>query len=99
MTKAFAHTVLVKDETHIIREIDCLESAIEFLERWPLGRRGPIFGAAHRACLFARDGRVPIDVASSAFASFARSAKIVQHEPMPIEPWKIVPKNKRGLPI
>lgn len=97
--KTFAHTVLVKDEAHIIREIDCVETAIAFLDRWPHGRRGPIFGAAHRACLFAREGRIPVDVASNAFASFARSAKILHHEPMSIEPWMVVPKGKGRLPV
>lgn len=98
-TQAFAHAVLVKDENHIIREINTVDAATDFLNHWPQDRRGPIYGAAYRACTFAREGRVPVDVASNAFASFARSAKIIQHARMPIEPWMIIPKDKRSRPV
>ncbi len=47
-TQAFAHAVLVKDENHIIREINTVDAATDFLDHWPQDRRGPIYGAAYQ---------------------------------------------------
>ncbi|BBD41028.1 hypothetical protein Amn_pb00190 (plasmid) [Aminobacter sp. Y103A] len=99
IVQTFEHSVHVKDAHNVIRDISSIEDALQFLAQWPEHRRGSIYDVASRACCFARDDRVPIDVARSAFASFARSAGILRHTPVPIEPWMIVPKRGPGMPL
>ncbi|WP_436163446.1 DUF982 domain-containing protein [Mesorhizobium sp. LjRoot246] len=40
----------------IVQEITCLDDALDFLDEWPIHRRGPIFDTARRACHRAFDG-------------------------------------------
>ncbi|RLP26335.1 DUF982 domain-containing protein [Mesorhizobium sp. YM1C-6-2] len=52
------------------------DEALDFLDKWPRNRRGPIYEIALRACRGAYSHDVPLDVARSAFVGFARSAGI-----------------------
>ncbi|TIO11079.1 DUF982 domain-containing protein [Mesorhizobium sp.] len=76
--RRFDRPVLVRNGQFLIEEIGCLAEAFEFLEGWPKDRRGPIYKTAFRACERAHAGGVPLSVAHDAFASFARSAKILE---------------------
>lgn len=48
--RSFAAPVYVKDGKHLIQEIQSLDDALDFLDEWPLNRRGPIYETALRAC-------------------------------------------------
>lgn len=48
--QTFTRSLFVKDERHIIREITCIADALVFMGDWPESRRGPVYGAALRAC-------------------------------------------------
>lgn len=74
--RTFDAPVYVRDGKHLIQEIRSLDDALDFLEDWPLNRRGPIYETAMRACNRAYSRDVPLDVARTAFIGFARSAGI-----------------------
>ena len=59
------------------REIGSVWDAIEFMEEWPIQRRGPIYETASDACYAAHDGRKPLETARRAFATWARRADIL----------------------
>lgn len=76
--RMFTNSVFVKNENSTIQEIACLEDALEFLYEWPMNRRGPIYQTALRACQRAFDSDYPRIAFRDAFASFAKSAKILE---------------------
>jgi hypothetical protein len=79
--RTFDSPVFVKDGNRLVREIFCLEDALEFLYEWPQQRRGPIFHTALRACQRAFDSDYPLSAARNAFAGFAKSARILEDAP------------------
>lgn len=93
--RMFENPVFVKDRNLIVREIACLEDALEFLYEWPKNRRGTIYGTAVRACQKAFDSDYPMVSARDAFASFAKWAKVHEEVSAP-PPWMIGPKAGRG---
>jgi hypothetical protein len=76
--RVFDAPVFVKDGKHLIQEICSLDDALDFLEDWPLNRRGPIYETALRACHRAYSRDVSLDVARNAFIGFARSAGVYE---------------------
>jgi Protein of unknown function (DUF982) len=76
--RTFGSPVFVKSSTHLIHEIVTLEDALDFLEEWPLARRGPIYETALKACHRAYIRDVPLDVGLKAFVGFAKSAGIYE---------------------
>lgn len=97
--KAFSRPLFVKHE-HVTCEIACITDAIAFLTDWPETRRGPIYSVAARACHAARNGQFPVEGARSAVQSFARSANILEQNPMSVEAWMVATKSRRGgLPV
>ena len=56
--RSFAKPVYLWDK-HFVREITCVDDALDFLEAWPEARRDIIHEAALRACTKAFDGLVP----------------------------------------
>jgi hypothetical protein len=74
--RVFDGPIFVKDGKHVIQEIYSLDDALDFLDEWPLNRRGPIYETALRACHRAYTRDVPLEVARNAFIGFARSAGI-----------------------
>jgi hypothetical protein len=93
--RMFDSPVFVKDGQMIIREIACLEDALEFLYEWPKERQGTIYGTALRACQRAFDSDYPPASARDAFASFAKAAKIYEEVATP-PAWMIGSKTGRG---
>jgi len=74
--RVFEAPVFVKDGKHLIQEIYSLDDAIDFLEKWPLNRRGPIYETALRACHRAYSGDVSLCVGRNAFIGFTKSAGV-----------------------
>lgn len=92
--RTFDNPVFVKDGSHLIQEIGCLEDALEFLYEWPRNRRGPIHQTAVRACQKVYESDYPLSAARDAFAGFAKSARILEDVTAPL-PW-MTTKNHRG---
>jgi hypothetical protein len=93
--RTFVSPVFVKSGTHFIQEILSLDDALDFIEDWPVNRRGPIYETALRACHRAYIGDVPLDVARSAFVGFAKSAGILQDVAQGL-PFQMPHKSGRG---
>ncbi|MBT1159396.1 DUF982 domain-containing protein [Aminobacter anthyllidis] len=94
--QAFEHAIFVRDGKNSIRELECIDDALAFLGSWPQSRRGPIYQSAYRACQAVREERLHLDGARNALLCFARSAGVLEHAPVSIEPWMIAPRNGRG---
>ncbi|MFU0503628.1 DUF982 domain-containing protein [Pseudaminobacter sp. NGMCC 1.201702] len=93
--KTFESPVFVRVAEGLIEEIACLEDALEFLYEWPKNRRGTIYQTALRACQKVFEGDYPLGAAREAFASFAKSAKILENVSMPM-PWMIAKTGQGG---
>lgn len=93
--KTFGSPVFVKDGSFVIQEILSVADALDFLDEWPRKRRGVIYETAQRALHAAHDGRYPVSAAREAFASWARSAKILE-DVSTTPPWMTAPKAGRG---
>lgn len=61
-------------------EISSVTQAIEFLRRWPQGRRGPVYRCAVNCCQGAMDGSIEVEAARKGFVSFARISGILNRE-------------------
>jgi hypothetical protein len=76
--KAVDSPVYVKDGNLVVRQIQCIEDAVDFLEQWPLDKRGMVFEMTQEALYSAYDARLPMVAARSAFAEWARSAGVLE---------------------
>jgi hypothetical protein len=93
----FKHPIFVSDEGHTPRRIGSLMDAIEYLEEWPIERRGLLHAAASDACCAAYDGRRSVEAAHKAFATWARRVGVIEDVPV-APPWMTGPKiGKAGL--
>ncbi|MGX8009013.1 DUF982 domain-containing protein [Mesorhizobium sp. ORM8.1] len=89
-TDAFKQPVFV-GENGYIQKIDCVMDAIEFLEEWPVEKRGLLHAAACEACYSAYDGRKPVEAAHKAFTTWARKIGVIEDVPT-APPWMTGPK-------
>ena len=60
-----------------IEEIDCVNDAADFLQRWPLERRGHVYRSALNACSAAITAQISTVDALKAFTGFARVTGIL----------------------
>ncbi len=96
--RMFDTPIFVKDGGSLVREIACLEDALEFLYEWPKKRRGPIYETAVRACQRAWSNSYPTLDAKQAFTAFAKSVNILEEVDTPL-PWMIArPAQGGGIP-
>ncbi len=91
----FDRPVFVKDGSHIIQEVACLEDALEYLYDWPKKRRGETYETALGACKRAFEANYPRSAARDAFADFANSEGILEEVSEPL-PWMTVSGAERG---
>ncbi len=82
--RIFDRPIFMKDRNVLIREISCLEDALEFLYEWPKNRRGPVYETALRACQRAFDSNYPLTAAQDALASFTKSAGMMGDVTVPL---------------
>lgn len=94
--RPFSNPVYVRDSTRLIREISCLEDALEFLYEWPKKRRGPIYQTALRACHSVIEHGYPLSAARDAVEGFCRSARILEEVSLPM-PWSVMDKHRVSL--
>lgn len=64
-TKVFDRPVYLRERRELIREITCLEDAIDFLEEWPERDRDIVHDAALKTCYMAFDGHKPVRASST----------------------------------
>ena len=87
----FKQPVFVRDEGRVVQKIGCVMDAIEFLEEWPVERRGLLHAAASDACYSAYDGRNSVEAANRNFTTWARRVAVI--EDLPAAPqWMTGPK-------
>lgn len=71
--RTFDSPVYVRTGNTLIKEIWCLEDALEFLYDWPADRRGAIYETAVRACQSVIEHDYPLSDARAAFVGFVKS--------------------------
>lgn len=87
----FKQAIFVRDDGFVLRKIGCVMDAIEFLEEWPVERRGLLHAAASETCYSAYDGRKSLDAAHKTFTTWARRVGVIEDVPM-APPWMTGPK-------
>jgi hypothetical protein len=95
LDKRFDEPVFVADGKLLVREIACIEDALDFMLDWPEERRGTIFETARRACSAAFDRRYPVAAARKAFSSWAKSANVLE-DGTELLPWMVKPQDSQG---
>ena len=95
----FDSPVYVKDGNLVVRQIQCIGDALDFLEQWPHDKRGMVFEVTQQALYSAFDARLPMPAARNAFAGWARSAGILEDvSTAPV--WVTGPKvGSGGVPV
>jgi hypothetical protein len=94
-------TVLAGLGTH--RDLQSVFDLLDFLNEWPIGRRGPIYVTAYKACSAALAGQGSADQARQAFVAFARVGNALPgriHPPVaekPLPNWPAMPSLGLGL--
>ena len=71
--KLFDSPVYVKDGNLVVRQIQSIEDAVDFLEQWPQDKRGMVFEMTQQALYSACGSRLPLAAARNAFAGWAES--------------------------
>ncbi|MET3580487.1 hypothetical protein ABID19_003526 [Mesorhizobium robiniae] len=61
-------------------EIGSVTEAMDFLRKWPTGRRGPVYQCAVNCCSAALAGRMSAEEARKAFAGFARITRLLDDD-------------------
>jgi hypothetical protein len=92
--KRFATPLYVADGTRMIREIACLEDAIDFLETLREPVNGTVHDTALKACYRVASGLLAIEHARRAFENFARMSRLL--EDVPRQPWMVPQKAGAG---
>jgi len=87
-----------------VEEIDSVSDAADFLQRWPIERRGHVYRSALNACSAAIAAQISVSDAMKVFTGFARVAGILAAEAGPamrLEPRTVqsrMPKQGRQIP-
>jgi hypothetical protein len=61
-------------------QLTSVAEAMDFLQRWPVGRRGPVYRCALNSCSAAMAAQISAEDARKAFSSFARITGILVTE-------------------
>ncbi|OHV81636.1 DUF982 domain-containing protein [Rhizobium sp. LCM 4573] len=88
IAKMFDRPVYLKERRDLVREINCVEDAIDFLEDWPEPDKDLDHEAALRTCYMAQDGLKPLRVARDAIRAFGAKKGILMKAPA-VRPWMI----------
>jgi len=94
-TKVFDRPVYLREHRELIREITCLEDAIDFLEEWPERDRDIVHDAALKTCYMAFDGHKPVKIGRNAIRSFGEKKGILVKSPG-VMPWMIRSRSGGG---
>lgn len=94
-SKVFDRPVYLKERKELIREITCLEDAIDFLEEWPEKDRDIVYDATLKTCYMAFDGHKPLRVARDAIRAYGKKKGILVREPA-VQPWMVTSPSGGG---
>ena len=94
---AFDRPVYLKDGKFMVREINSLEDAIDFLMEWPEKDRDIAHEAVLNTCFMAHDGHKPIKVARDALRAFGKRKGILEKAPA-VQPWMVKPTSGGRVP-
>jgi len=94
-SKVFDKPVYLKERRDLVREITCLEDAIDFLEEWPERDRDIIHDATLKTCYMAFDGHKPVKIGRDAIRSFGEKKGILVKSPG-VQPWMIRSRSGGG---
>jgi len=94
-SRVFDRPVYLMERKALIRELTCLDDAIDLLEEWPEHDRDLVHEATLKACYMAWDGHKPLKVARDAIRSFAKRKGILVKAPS-VLPWMINPGSGGG---
>jgi len=87
----FKQPIFVRDDGFVLRKIECIMDAIEFLEEWPVERRGLLHAAASETCCSAYDGRKSVEAAHKTSPIWARRVGVIEDAAV-APPWMTGPK-------
>lgn len=87
-SKVFDRPVYILERKELVREVTCLDDAIDLLEEWPQHDRDLVHDATLKTCFMAWDGHKPLKVARDAIRSFAKRKGILVKAPS-VQPWMI----------
>jgi hypothetical protein len=93
--RTFEEPVFVRAGKGLVEEIATLDDAFDFLDQWPVDRRGVIYDTARRACCRAFDSDYPLSAAREAFRGFAKWARILEDVTVPV-PWMVTKPAQSG---
>ncbi|MBX4922265.1 DUF982 domain-containing protein [Rhizobium bangladeshense] len=85
-SKIFDRPVYLKERQGLVREINSLADAIDFLEDWPERDKDLTHEATLKTCYMAHDGHKPLQVARDAIRAFGNKKGILMKQPA-IQPW------------
>ncbi|MCO5139968.1 MULTISPECIES: DUF982 domain-containing protein [unclassified Shinella] len=91
----FDRPVYLKERKDLVREITCVEDAIDFLEELPERDRDLIHDATLKTCYMAHDGHKPVRVARDAIRSYGKKKGLLVKEPA-VQPWMVKPSTGGG---
>lgn len=91
----FDRPVYLKERKDLVREITCVEDAIDFLTDLPERDHDLIYDATLKTCYMAHDGHKPLGVARDAIRAYGMKKGILVKEPA-VQPWMVHPSTGGG---
>lgn len=79
----FFAPVRVNPGEGFFEEIETVHQAVEFLHKWPVGRRGPVYECAVNCCSAALAGQMTVEDARRSVASFVKITGLSVPESVP----------------
>jgi len=76
----FTPVRIARGQGHPVEEVDSVAEAMVFLQKWPPGRRGPVYQCALNCCSAALSGRMSAEEARKAFTGFARITRLLDDD-------------------
>lgn len=76
----FSPVRILRGHGHPVEEVDSVAEAMVFLQKWPAGRRGPVYQCALNCCSAALSGRMSAEEARKAFTGFARITRLLDDD-------------------
>ena len=76
----FTPVRIARGQGHPVEEVDSVAEAMVFLQKWPAGRRGPVYQCALNCCSAALSGRMSPEEARKAFTGFARITRLLDDD-------------------
>jgi hypothetical protein len=73
----FSPVRIARGHGYPVEEIDSVAEAMVFLQKWPVGRRGPVYKCAANCCAAALATTMSAEEARKAFTGFARITRLL----------------------